>query len=310
MSRRAAGIETYGAEVTLLELPEPPSLEAGQVLIEVTAAGVANWDEIVRTGDWDVGGTPPLALGVEAAGEVIAVGPAVDWPAVGTAVMTHPVPLLDQGCWAGRLVARADLLAEKPGNASWAQAAAFPVPALTAEQVLSEALAVAPGETVLVHGAGGVTGGMIVELAAYRGATVIATAGPARADRLKTLGAAEVLDYHDPEWPNRAIAAAGPSGIQAAANAAPGGERAALSAVVDGGRLATITGAPPPVERDVSIADVYIRADGEQLRRLGALVADGRLHVDINASYPLARAAEALARALQGAGGGAVVLEP
>ena len=45
MSLRAAGIEAFGDDVALLELPEPPPLETGQVLIEVKAAGVANWDE-------------------------------------------------------------------------------------------------------------------------------------------------------------------------------------------------------------------------------------------------------------------------
>jgi NADPH:quinone reductase-like Zn-dependent oxidoreductase len=81
-----------------------------------------------------------------------------------------------------------------------AQAAALPVPALTAERVVSEALAIESGETLLVNGAGGVTGAMIVELAAGRGATVIATASARNADRLKALGAAVVLDYHDPAW--------------------------------------------------------------------------------------------------------------
>ena len=69
MSLRAAGIEAFGDDVALLELPEPPPLETGQVLIEVKAAGVGNWEEFVRTGGWDVGRVPPLALGVEAAEE-------------------------------------------------------------------------------------------------------------------------------------------------------------------------------------------------------------------------------------------------
>jgi NADPH:quinone reductase-like Zn-dependent oxidoreductase len=307
---RGAGIHAYRAQVALLELPEPPALEARQVVIEVKAAGVGNWDEIVRTGGWDVGRLPPLALGVEAAGHVVAVGRLVDWPVVGMAVMTHPLPLAHQGCWAERLVAPAHLVAAKPDSVSWAEAAALPVPALTAEQVLSEALAVEPGETVLVNGAGGVTGGIIVELAERRGATVIATASASSTDRLKGRGAAVVLDYHDPAWTSRAIAAAGSSGIQAAANAARGGEGGALSAVVDDGRFATITGAPPPTERGISIANVFVRADGDQLRRLAASLADGQLHVDIHASYPLARAADGLARAIKGAAGGAVVLEP
>jgi NADPH:quinone reductase-like Zn-dependent oxidoreductase len=309
MSLRAAGIKAFGDDVALLELPEPPPLETGQVLIEVKAAGVGNWEEFVRTGGWDVGRVPPLALGVEAAGEVVAVGPRVEWPATGAAVMTHPLPLPYQGCWAERLVAPARQVAEKPDNTSWAEAGAFPVPALTAEQVVSEALDVQPGETILVNGAGGVTGGMIVELAANGGATVIATASESSAARVMALGADVVIDYHDPEWTSRARDAAGSSGIRAAANAASGGETDALSTLVNGGRLATITGAPPPEERGISIANVYVRPDGDELRLLGASLAEGKLHIDIRASYPLTRATEALEQATQGSGG-AVVDEP
>ena len=310
MSLRAAGIQSFGDEVASLELPDPPPLEAGQVLIDVKAAGVGNWEEFVRTSGWDIGRVPPMALGVEAAGEVVAVGLEVEWPAVGAAVMTHPLPLPYQGCWAERLVAPAQLVAEKPANASWAEAGSFPVPALTAEQVLSEALDLQPGETILVNGSGGVTGGMIVELAAQSGATVIATASARSAERVMALGADVVLDYRDPEWTSRAIDAAGSSGIRAAANAAPGGEADALRVVVDGGRLATITGAPPPEERGISISNIIIRPDGDQLRRCAASLAENKLHVEIAASYPLARAGEALAQALKGTGGAAVVLEP
>ena len=310
MSLRAAGIETFGGAVALLELPDPPPLEPGEVLIGVKAAGVANWDEFVRTGGWDVGRAPPLALGVEAAGEVLAVGPGIEWPASGASVMTHPLPLPYQGCWAERLVAPARLVAEKPDNASWAEAGAFPVPALTADQVVSEALDVQPGETILVNGAAGVTGAMIVELAAHRGATVIATASSSSAERVMALGANVVVDYHDPEWTSRAMDAAGSSGIRAAANAASGGEADALAALVDGGRLATITGAPPPEERNISIANVYVRPDGDQLRLLATYLAEGKLHIDVGASYPLTRATEGLAHAIKGSGGAAVVVEP
>src|SRR4051794_41977324 len=103
MSLRAAGIEAFGDDVALLELPEPPPLETGQVLIEVKAAGVGNWDEFVRTGGWDVGRVPPLALGVEAAGEGVGVGPGGEWPAAGAGGVTHPPPPPHQSCWARRL---------------------------------------------------------------------------------------------------------------------------------------------------------------------------------------------------------------
>jgi NADPH:quinone reductase-like Zn-dependent oxidoreductase len=309
MSVQAAGVEAFGDEVTLLELPEPRPLEVDEVLIEVRAAGVGNWEEFVRTGGWNVGVAPPLALGVEAAGEVVAVGSEVEWPSVGAAVLTHPLPLRDQGCWAERLIARAALVAEKADNVSWAEAAAFPVPALTAEQVLSDALNLQPGETILVNGAGGVTGRMIVELAAQKGATVIATASESSSPRVSALGARVVLDYRESDWVSRAVDAAGSSGIQGGVNAAPGGEADVLGAIADGGRLATITGAPPPAERGVAIVDVVIRPDGDQLRQLATLLAGGKLHLDVESSYPLAGAAQALAGAIKGVHG-AVVLEP
>jgi NADPH2:quinone reductase len=138
---------------------------------------------------------------------------------------------------------------------------------------------------------------------------VIATASESSAARVTALGADIVIDYHDPEWTSRARDAAGSSGIPAAANAAPGGERDALNTLVDGGRLATITGAPPPAERGISIANVIIRPDGDELRLLAASLAEGNLHIDIGATYPLTRAAEALAQASKGSGN-AIVLEP
>jgi NADPH:quinone reductase-like Zn-dependent oxidoreductase len=185
---QVAGIRQVGAGIEMIDVDEPRSLAGDEVLLEVRAAGVGNWDEFVRTGGWDVGAKPPMALGVEAAGIVLAVGQAVgDW-APGDAVMTHPVPLRDQGTWAPRLIASAGLLARKPPSASWEVAAAFPVPALTAEQVLGDALNIRAGEQLLVHGAGGVTGGLLVALGSLRGAQVIATAGPASQQRVSALG--------------------------------------------------------------------------------------------------------------------------
>jgi NADPH:quinone reductase-like Zn-dependent oxidoreductase len=65
-----------------------------------------------------------------------------------------------------------------PATFDWPTAAALPVPALTADQAIRDALCVRAGEAVLVHGAGGVTGSLVVQLAQLAGARVIATAGP------------------------------------------------------------------------------------------------------------------------------------
>ena len=193
---RAAGVDRFGAEIRLLDLPEP-SPGPGEVLLGVRACGVGNWDEFVRTGDWDTGARPPMALGVEAAGVVEAVGAGVRGLRPGDAVTTHSLPA---GGWAEKFIAAADHVAPVPSGMPMTVAAALPVPALTADQAL-DAVTVRPGQTVLVHGAGGVTGGVLVALAARRGARVIATAG--RADRPLALGAVHVLDYHEPDWPER-----------------------------------------------------------------------------------------------------------
>ena len=166
---RAAGIQTLGGAVETIDLPDPRPLADDEVLIEVRAAGVANWDEFVRTGEWDVGRTPPMALGVAAAGVIATVAKAVEEWQPGDEVLTHPLPLRDQGTWAPWLISPTPVLAKKPSAVSWEAAAALPVPALTAAQVIDEALGIGPDDVVLVHGGGGVTGALLASLAAVRG---------------------------------------------------------------------------------------------------------------------------------------------
>lgn len=194
----------YRGAIRLLDLPDPEVSEPQQLLIEVQAAGVGNWDDVVRTGDWDVGSTPPMALGVEAAGTVLAIGPGVARFRVGDEVLTHPVPLPQQRTWAEVLAAREWQVAHKPSGMSVAVAGLFPVPALTASQVLSDAVGLSPRETIIVQGAGGITGGMIVALATKMGGRVIAIAGAGGAERLRAYGASVVLDYLD--WRSRSSA--------------------------------------------------------------------------------------------------------
>jgi NADPH:quinone reductase-like Zn-dependent oxidoreductase len=299
-----------GAPVEMIETGEPRPLAGDEVLLEVMAAGVGNWDEFIRVGGWDVGAAPPMALGVETAGTVAAVGNAVsDWTP-GDAVMAHPVPLRDQGTWAPLLIAPAALLARKPHDVSWEAAAAFPIPALTAEQVLSEALRIRSGEQLLVHGAGGITGELLVALAALRGAQVIATAGPSSRQRVSALGARHVIDYHDQDWPEQVRAVTDGHGVAAAASAAPGGAAGAIRAVADGGRLATITSDPPAEQRGITVCNVYVRPDGRQLRDLATRFGGGQLEIPVAASYRLADAARALAQVTGGRAGGAIVLTP
>jgi NADPH:quinone reductase-like Zn-dependent oxidoreductase len=247
-------------------------------------------------------------LGVEAAGVVSAVGGAVRGWAAGDEILTHPLPLRDGGTWAPQLIVPAALLARKPASMSWAAAAALPVPALTAEQALSEAVEIKSGETLLIHGGGGVTGRLLVALAAARGARVTATASSTSHGRLLQLGAAHVVDYHDPEWADVAAATAGAGGFDAAVNAAPGGAASAMRLVRDKGRLTTITSDPPADERQITIGNLYVRADGSQLRAVVGVIERAAVGVEPGPVFPAAAASEALAAALSGTGGRPVTL--
>jgi NADPH:quinone reductase-like Zn-dependent oxidoreductase len=305
---RGAGIQAYGGAVQLLELPATEISDPRQLLIAVHAAGVANWDDFVRTGRWDVGATPPMALGVEAAGVVRAVGAAVARFRVGDEVLTHSVPL-PQGAWAELLAVPEDHAARQPAGMSVPVAGLLPVPVLTAAQVLAEAVALQRGERVLIHGAGGITGGVLVAVAADMGGWVIATAGPASAARVRRYGAHVVLDYHQPDWPSEVRRLTG-EGVPVAVNAVPGAAAGLLPLVVNGGRLATITIDPPPGERGIQVSNVYVRPDGRLLEQLAARFAQRALALPVAGVHGLADAGRALADVVAGRAAGGVVLDP
>src|SRR3954452_5008750 len=127
---RAAGITALGEPVEIFEVDALATPAAGEVLIDVVAAGIGSWDELVRIGSWQVGGPAPMALGTEAAGTVVAAGSRVAGVRHGDEVMTHPLPLRRHGTWAGQVLAPAATLASRPRAASWEASAAFPIPAL------------------------------------------------------------------------------------------------------------------------------------------------------------------------------------
>ena len=305
---RGAGISAFGTEVEILDLPEPPLPHEGEVLIEVRAAGVGNWDEIARQGAWDVGIVPPMALGVEASGIVTAVGRSVRRFVEADHVLTFAVPLSHQGTWAQRLVVAESTVARKPPNMSWQTAAMFPVPALTAGQVVHDSLQLKSDESVLIYGAGGVTGGLLVVVAAAAGARVVAVASSIDRERLTTYGAQVVLDYHDADWPEEARAIFGSRGAAAIVNAVRGSAPGLISLVADGGRLVTTTSDGPAPERGVAVTNFCVSADGELLEKLAAEFDVRHLTINVARQDQLSEAAAALAAVRSGHSGGGVVL--
>jgi NADPH:quinone reductase-like Zn-dependent oxidoreductase len=272
---KAIGVSVPGAtEVVLLNLPEPPPPGEGQILIEVEAAGVGPWDRLLNTGGWDVGLRPPAALGVEGVGRVRDVGPGVPGISVGDRVVTHEAPLPGgSGFWAELVLVTAAHTAPVPTAMEPVAAAALPVNGLTAMQAL-ETLGLTTGQRLLITNGGGSTGALAIQLAAAAGVEVTATASPSAAERLREFGAAEVIDYHDPAWSDRARA-----GFDAALIAAPGTAAIALPLVRDGGQLCSLTSDAPDPERGITSANLYVRPDAAQLTQLTTGLAQGLLRL-------------------------------
>ena len=245
-------------------------------------------------------------LGVAASGVVRVVGRNVSRFSPGDEVLTHSVPL-QQGTWAELFVAREEHVAHKPSTIGWSEAALFPVPALTAHQVLSEALAIKRGDALLIHGAGGVTGGMLVALASGMGARVIATTSPRSVERVRGYGANDIVDYHASDWQSQVRAASGGQ-LAAVANAVPGGASTLVAMVDDGGRLATITGDPPEAERGIQVINYYVHPDGAALEQIAVRFAERGLSIPLTATYDLSSADAALAEAVSGKTAGGIAI--
>jgi NADPH:quinone reductase-like Zn-dependent oxidoreductase len=303
---RAAGVSAANDPVRTLELPRPPPPSAGDVLIAVHAAGVGNWDELMRAGAWLSGLRGPHALGVEVAGVVSEVGAAVPQMSAGDEVAGYVFPFRTGGAWAEFELAPAIDLARKPEALPWEAAAVLPVPGLTAFQTLTEVLEVRRGQRLFVHGAGGVTGGLLVQLAALRKLSVVATAGAAGRSRLRDFGASVVIDRARPDWRERVLAAlGGPADV--VVNAVPGAADEAIRTTAPGGRFASIAGGVT-AEYHADATEVFVRPDGAQLQMLLEMLNGGDISLFVEHAYPLARAAEALARVRVGTHGSAVVL--
>jgi NADPH:quinone reductase-like Zn-dependent oxidoreductase len=172
------------------EVPDP-SPGDGEIRIRVRAAGVNFADVLARLGLYPDAPKPPLVVGYEVAGRIDAVGRSV----VGVAEGDRVVALTRFGGYADAVVVPAGHAFHFPDELSDAEAAAVPVNYLTASLALYRMAALAPGETVLVHNAGGGVGIAATQLARLRRATVIGTASAFKHDALRRFGVDHAIDY-------------------------------------------------------------------------------------------------------------------
>jgi NADPH:quinone reductase-like Zn-dependent oxidoreductase len=294
----ACGVTDPSGPVRSLRLPRPPAPGPGEILIDVVAAGVGPWDQLLYSGGWDVGLRLPAALGVEGAGRVAAVGPDVTSPAIGDLVVAHAAPLPGHsGFWAEQVLLLAAHAAPVPEGLPLERAAALPVNGLTAYQAL-DVLRLSRGERLLVTNGAGATGALAVQLAVAAGAHVTATASPRSFDRLRRLGVAEVVDYHDPAWPGQFGRT-----FDAALATAPGTAAAAAELVRSGGRLCSITSDAPAPTAELTTANLYVSPDAKALAFLAARLLDGTLDQPTQ-TLPLDEGPAAFDRSVHGRTGG------
>jgi NADPH:quinone reductase-like Zn-dependent oxidoreductase len=170
--------------------PEPGP---GQLLVRVKAAGVGNWDVLIREGKVELQPLP-IILGAELSGIVEAIGSHVSGFKIGDEVYGATNEQFS-GAYAEYALALAKMIARKPSTLNFIEAASAPVVTVTALQMLFDYAQVSAGQTVLIHGAAGNVGAYAVQLASQAGLHVVATAGSIDLDYVRGLGAERLLDY-------------------------------------------------------------------------------------------------------------------
>jgi NADPH:quinone reductase-like Zn-dependent oxidoreductase len=320
---KAMRVETFGAPLVLTELPRPEPA-AGQVVIEVAVAGVNFPDLLVVDGTYQILPPVPFSPGKEVAGVVAAIGAGVRGIAVGDRVLAQ----IEFGGYTEVIAVPATNVVSLPAGVSFAQAAACGLGYLTAHFALVRRARLAPGETVLVTGAGGGVGSGAVGLAKAMGAVVIAVAqDDARAALALAQGADHVVRSDAADLREQIRALTDDRGVDVVVETVGGAVfTAALRATAWEGRVVVIgfaSGDIPTVKaghvlvKNIAVLGLqvsdYRDREPESVRAaltdILDLMAAGRMTVPIAAVYPLERAGDALAAVRAGAAIGKVVLE-
>jgi NADPH:quinone reductase len=220
-------------------------------------------------------------------------------------------PVIGGGAYAEYVSAPAAIVAKKPESLRFTEAAALPVPGLTAMDLV-DAVDPKEGETILIVGATGGVGSYALQLGAWRGARVIATARQANEAFARELGAAETVD-HTKEDILSAVRTAHPGGVDAIIDVVsePDVLDRMAGLLKEGGRLASSVYAADVeslARRGIKATNVGVQADARRLEELSRMVDAGELTVRLERTFPLEEAPEALGESRTGHVRGKIVL--
>lgn len=289
------------SEVLRFEDIDRPIPGPGQVLVRVVATSFNPVDDHIRAGH--LAEMIPIALpyvpGIDLAGTIAELGADVTGLTVGDQVVAM-LPLESAGGAAEYALVPAESLAAAPQTMDLSDAAALPLTGLAAWQLVHELAEVKPGQTVLVNGAAGAVGSIVVQLAANAGAQVTGVDAPEHAVRMRGYGAHRVLGPLD--LTSGPDAVGGPFDVVVNHVRVAPEELAQLSNyVADGGIAVSSAGEiPEDPARGMRTANLWVRSDGTQLRELVGKIDAGTLHLHVAAQRPLNELAAVHAEAAAG----------
>jgi len=319
---RAFVVAKYKEPLREADVPEPV-VGAHDVLVRVEAAGLNPLDEKIRAGEFKqvLPYKLPLIPGNDVAGTVIRVGADVRGFKPGDEVYARPGQ--DRiGTFAERIAVAEGDLALKPASISMHEAGSLPLVALTAWQALVERGRVRPGQNVLIHAGAGGVGSIAIQLAKHLGASVATTASGSNADFVRELGADTVIDYRTQDFEQRlagydlvldslggenlekSLRVLGP-GSKAIGIAGPPDPAFAREAALNPLLRLVIAGLSGKIRRQakklgVTYEFLFVRASGDQLRQITALVDQGVLRPVVGRVFGFDQTPQALQSLSQG----------
>jgi NADPH2:quinone reductase len=322
---RAVVCHELGPLETLVVEEQPsPSAGEGQVVVDIRAAGVNFVDGLICQGRYQIKPPTPFVPGSEIAGVVSAIGPGVAGVSVGDRV----IAFVGFGGFADQSVVPALSLVSMPDNLDFGQGAALIQSYCTMLFTLTRRTALAPGEWVLVLGAGGGVGLAAIDIATALGGRVIAAAStPDKLEAARSMGAEATIAYEEEDLKSRARELSG-GGVDVVVDSVGGRHsEPALRATRHLGRFCVIGFASGPIA-SVPLNQVLLNnrtvvgvdwggwtfkdplGNRDLIAQLMEMVGSGQLHPVEPATFPLDRAAAVMTGLIDRSIGGKAVLVP